>query len=94
MSTEKPLSAILNEMLHTYELKDKTDEVRLKSNWEQIVGGVIARRTDKMYIRDNTLHIWLSSAPLKQELTYHRAVVLERIQSMLGSNTIKDLKIY
>lgn len=91
MNQEKPIKQVLNELLASYNLQDKADETRLRAEWEKIAGGVIARRTEKLSVFNHTLHIWLNSAPLKQEIMFHKEVIIERINNELGSRFIHDL---
>jgi predicted nucleic acid-binding Zn ribbon protein len=93
VNNEKPIKIILGELLKSYNLQDKVDELSLKTEWEKIVGGVIARRTQKIYVKQGNLFVWVDSAPLKQELGYHKDMIIERINATIGKQFIKDIII-
>src|SRR5437870_431649 len=44
-SNDQPLKDALNELLDTYHLKERVNELRLKENWEKIFGKTIAKYT-------------------------------------------------
>lgn len=63
--------------------------------WIEVVGPGINRYTTRRYVTDDgALHVYLSSAPLKNELQFHRSRIIESINSMLGESLITDLIIH
>lgn len=90
----KPLSAVLNQLLETYRLKSKVNEVNIVNSWQKVVGPLIASRTDKIYLKNGVLHITISSAPLKQELLYSKSQILDLLWKEFGKNVITDLAIH
>lgn len=93
MNNEKPIKEVLSQLLHSFALDGKVNELNLKNNWESIVGGMIARRTDKIMIKNGKLHIWVSSSPLKQELSFHKQVLVDRVNAAAGSEIINEIVI-
>ena len=73
---------------------EKYDEVGVVNSWESIVGKQIAQKTTKVYIAKEVLHLYLSSAPLKNELNYYKAVLIEKVNTFAGKELIKDISIY
>lgn len=60
--------------------------------WPEIVGPGINKYTYKRYV-DNTgcLHVYVSSAPLKNELSYMRSQLVEQINKAVGSQALTDI---
>ncbi len=73
-------------------LDEKFDQRKLIQSWERIMGRSVATRTTKMYFRDGTLFVELSSAALKQELNNSRQLVLERIEEHIGKKVMADVR--
>ena len=73
-------------------LDEKFDQRKLIESWERIMGRSVASRTTKMYFRDGTLFVELSSAALKQELNNSRQLVLERLEEHLGKKVMADVR--
>ncbi len=81
----------LNEMMRTYQLKPRFDELQLVAKWSELMGKTISSKTDKVFVRNEILMVEINSAPLKHELTMSKSKVMERIESEFGTGIIKDI---
>lgn len=90
----KPLGRVLTELLEVYKLKSKVTEVNLVNSWEQIAGPLIAKKTEKLLIKERKLHITVSSAPLKQELIYSKSQIVELVNKFMGTELIIDVVVH
>ncbi len=90
----KPLGKVLEELVQVYRLSSKVKEVNLNNSWEKIVGPLIARKTEKLVLKNGVLHVTLNSAPLKQELEYSKTQILELIDEHFGKGYVKELAIH
>ncbi|MCB9252814.1 MAG: DUF721 domain-containing protein [Flavobacteriales bacterium] len=90
---EKPIKQVINDLLDTYKLTGKIDELKLWNNWEEIVGVLIAKNTGKILLKGHTLIIQVSSAPMKNELYYHRSVILQKVNTFFKKEIVKDIYI-
>lgn len=77
---------------------DNARNVRLQRAsylWIEVVGAGINRYTTRRYVTDDgVLHVYLSSAPLKNELQFHRSRIIESINSLIGEEIITGLIIH
>jgi len=92
-SEEKPIKQVINELLDAYKLSGKMDELNISSNWSEIVGTVIAKNTSKIQLKGSTLYIYVESAPLKNELTFHKSVILQKINAHFKKDIVKEIQI-
>jgi hypothetical protein len=83
----------LDKMLQSSVWKDAYLATKLQEDWEILVGRTVAKYTDKLEIRGRTLYVYTKAGPLKQELNYNKAVLLERIAAHLGSKLISDIAV-
>ncbi|HOY14273.1 MAG TPA: DciA family protein [Saprospiraceae bacterium] len=68
--------------------------VRIEEIYHQMVGDVISRYTEKVYItKKGELHIYVTSAPLKIELLSQKKQLIILLNEALGSEIITDLRI-
>ena len=88
---EKPLKELVDKMLRAYGLGDRLDEIGLLKSWEQVCGKMIAKHTKDIYFKSGTLHVVLDSAPLRQELSYAKEKLIERLNQAAGKNMVKDI---
>lgn len=70
------------------------DEQRLCYLWPEIVGPGINRYTTKRYDERGVLHVYLSSAALKNELQFHRSRLVEELNKAVGKNVITNIMIH
>ncbi len=71
--------------------KPKVTELRLKQDWEQIVGKTIAKYTRNMYYDSGVLTIYTDVAPLKQELILGKEQLINNINEYLEETLIRDI---
>ncbi|HEY5370331.1 MAG TPA: DUF721 domain-containing protein [Hanamia sp.] len=90
---EVTIGEALKEFLKKSRLKSGVQALQIKDVWEEIMGHTIARYTDKIEIINSTLFIHTSVAPLKNELLYQKAKIIERVNESLGENVIKDVVV-
>jgi len=90
-NSEKPLRDLLNKMLKAYSLGNKLDEKSLIKSWEEIVRKMIAKHTTDLYYRDQKLYIKLDSAPLRQELSYAKSSIVEKLNQKAGKMMVKEI---
>lgn len=66
---------------------------RITLIWPEIVGNTIAKYTQKLELKQNTLFIYTEVAPLKNELLYQKALLIKRINKTIGEEIVKDIVI-
>ena len=92
-SNESSLGEAINQLIDHYRLRDRLNEVRLKAAWDTLMGGAISNRTIGLKIKNEVLHISVSSAPLREELLYQKERIMELMNKELEGEYIKDLLI-
>ena len=81
----------MRELLDTYKLTARYEQTQLIQSWERLMGSPIARRTDKLFIKDKKLYVKLSSAPLKQELNLSKSKILALFLREFGEVIVEDV---
>jgi hypothetical protein len=57
------------------------------------MGKTISNYTDKIEIRNKTLFIYTAVAPLKNELVFQKDLIKERVNEVMGADTITEVVI-
>ena len=83
----------IQQFLKQSKLKGGIQAIQIEDVWEQIMGKTIARYTDKIQIIQQTLFISSTVAPLKNELLYQKATIIERVNEALGEKIINEVVI-
>ncbi len=90
---EVSIGEALKEFLKKSKLKNGVQSFQVLEAWEKIMGRTIANYTDKIEVINSTLFISTSVAPLKNELIYQKAKIIERVNEELGERVIKEVVI-
>ena len=91
---ELPLKEAILELLDSFHLKERVNELRLKENWEKIFGKTIAKYTQHISVRDKKLFLNIESASLRQELTFNKAKMLERINESIAPGFVEEIVLH
>lgn len=86
------LKDAISAFLKDNNLDTKLDETRIISAWEGVVGKLISRHTNQMYIKDRTLFVRVDSAALREELSYQRSKLVKKLNHDAGVEAIDDIR--
>lgn len=85
---------ILRQFLRQEGLESPLNEYRLIESWKDVVGPAIARYTSNLYIKNQTLHVHLTSSVLRQELMMGRELLIRNLNKTVGSQVIVDISFH
>jgi predicted nucleic acid-binding Zn ribbon protein len=83
----------LRQMLGSFRIESKFDEASLVASWERLVGGPIAKRTKKVFVKDKILFVEFKSPSMKNDFLLHKHKVLELFQKEFGHEVVRDIII-
>lgn len=86
-----PLAELARTELMALGLGDRLLESEIWRIWPEIVGSAIAGRARPLRIINGVLTVAVSSGPWKQELTFLKGVMLEKLNSCLGKTVIREI---
>ncbi len=84
---------IMQEMLKQNKLQKGIDQVNVKEAWQSVMGKGVYGYTDEVIFKNNTLVIRLSSATLREELSYGQEKIIDMMNEKLGKVIINKLKL-
>lgn len=90
----EPIAETLRKLFQKFGLEDKIQSASISSVWKDTMGEFIYKRTKKVWLLKNVLHISLTSAPLKKEMLINQKNVIQMVNEKMGSSVITELKIY
>ena len=93
MSEDTPLRELIDKMLRSYGLGPKLDEVKLIKCWESVVGPMISKHTKNIYFREGDLYVEIDSAPLRQELSFAKSKLVDKVNQEMGKKLVHKLII-
>lgn len=90
----QPISNLLQRYLREEGLESPLNEYRLIQSWEAVLGQGIARYTGRMFIKNQTLHVHLTSPALRQNLQMARHTLVPRLNEAVGAQVIVDIVFF
>lgn len=85
------IGEVLDDIVGSKALKTGLTNAKVVQLWSKLMGENIERYTDKIVVRKKTLTISLSSAPLREELTYGKEKIIRMINEETGDKLIEKI---
>ncbi len=82
---------VLRSVLRVQGLESPLNEMHLVDAWPEVVGSVAMRYTSNVFIKNQTLHVQLTSAVLRQELSMRKTVLVKQLNEKAGAQVITDI---
>ena len=85
------IGEVLDDIVGSKALKTGLNNAKVVQLWSKLMGENIERYTDKIIVKIKTLTISLSSAPLREELTYGKEKIIKMINKETGVKLIEKI---
>lgn len=92
-SNTQKLGDVIADCLREMRIEQKLKEVHVVSQWESMMGKTVAVRTDRIYIRNRTLYIHVTSSVLKTELLMMRQEIIDKLNENAGEKVVEQIVI-
>lgn len=92
MDKPAPLGEILQKTLEASSIDVDLNLHRLWERWAALVGPTIAQNARPAAIKGKLLLVHVSSAPWMQQLHYLKDELMEKLNSALGKESVKDIR--
>jgi len=83
----------IKSFVETSKLKNGIKSVQIETVWADLMGSTISRYTEKIEIFNKKLFITTYVGPLKNELHYQKSLIIQRINEVMGEDTITEVVI-
>ena len=87
----RTISEVLKDFVSENRLEDGLDKIDARDAWRKLMGNGVNNYTTNITLRNDTLHVSLSSAVLRQELSYGKEKIIRMLNESLGKDLIKNL---
>ena len=89
----EPISSLLSQFLRQEGLETQLAEYRAIKAWPNVVGETMARATDSVIVRGQTMIVRLTSPLVRYELLLRREDLLQQLNKAAGSTILYELKL-
>lgn len=90
----KQIGNIIEEAMARAGLTDTLNEQRASAAWIDVVGPAINRYTSRRYVDRGVLHVYMTSAPLKNELMFNRDKLIQALNRAVGADVVKEIQFH
>jgi hypothetical protein len=88
---ESPISDVLKQFISQNKLEAGMDIVNVRDAWKNVMGNGINNYTIEIQLKGSTLYVALSSAVLRDELSYGKEKIIKMINDELRKELVTHL---
>ncbi|MCG2611090.1 DUF721 domain-containing protein [Flavobacterium sp. SM15] len=88
---ENSIGDVLKQFIHEHKLETGMDKIDVQEAWKNLMGPGVNNYTTEVFLKGTTLYVALSSAVLREELSYGKDKIIKMINEELNKEIIKDL---
>ncbi len=87
------IDAVLDDILSKIRRKDNGSLLQIKSRWEELVGGGLARFAEPASLKEGVLTLHVRHSALIMELQPTLDLIRKRIDEKIGADICKDIRL-
>ncbi|MBK9224161.1 MAG: DUF721 domain-containing protein [Flavobacterium sp.] len=88
LNNESSIGDVLKEIIQVNKLQSGMDQVLVKEAWITLMGKGVNNYTKNVLLKGNTLYVELTSAVLREELSYGKDKIIKMINDELRRELI------
>ncbi|WP_035678776.1 DUF721 domain-containing protein [Flavobacterium limnosediminis] len=88
---ESPIGDVLKKFIQDNRLQAGMDKIDVRDAWKNLMGNGVNNYTTEILLKGSTLYVALSSAVLREELSYGKAKIIKMINEELRKEVVTDL---
>lgn len=90
----KSINDILQQFLRKEGLETPLQQKRLIDAWDSVAGPMVARYTQEKFIKNQILFVKITNPALRQDLSMMRQQLTRRMNEVVGSSVISDMRVF
>lgn len=91
LSNESPISDVLKAFIENNKLQSGMDKIDVEKAWKDLMGNGVNTYTKEVILKGSTLYVTLSSAVLREELSYGKQKIIAMLNEELRKDVVKEL---
>ena len=88
---ESPIGDVLKQFISQNKLEAGMDVVNVRDAWKNLMGNEVNNYTTEIQLKGSTLYVALSSAVLREELSYGKDKIIKMINEELRKDLVTNL---
>ena len=90
-SNESSLSEVLKQFITVNRLESGMDRIDVEQAWKNLMGNGVNSYTQEVVLKGSTLYVKLTSAVLREELSYGKDKIIKMINEELRKDVVTSL---
>ena len=91
LNNESSIGDVLKEIIQVNKLQPVIDQVAVKEAWKSLMGNGVNTYTRNVVLKGSTLYVELTSAVLREELSYGKEKIVKMINEELRRDVVKEV---
>ncbi|WP_396194168.1 DUF721 domain-containing protein [Flavobacterium sp.] len=91
LSNESSIGDVLKAFIETNKLQAGMDKIDVQQAWKSLMGNGVNSYTKEVFLKGSTLYVALTSAVLREELSYGKQKIIKMINEELGKEVVTDI---
>jgi hypothetical protein len=91
LNTNSAIGDVLKEFIKTNNLQKGMDVINVRDAWKNLMGNGVNNYTRDIMLRNGTLYVELTSAVLREELSYGKEKIIKMINEELGRDVVTQV---
>lgn len=83
---------VLRHTLQQQGMTDRLHEAKAVAAWPSVVGEKIASFCGRPYVCNGLMTVYVRSAPLRQELTMSKSILMRLLNEAAGHEAVKEMR--
>jgi len=88
---ESPIGDVLKQFIQQNKLQAGMDKIDVRDAWKNLMGNGVNNYTTEILLKGSTLYVALSSAVLREELSYGKDKIIKMINEELRKEIVTNL---
>ncbi|WP_396210995.1 DUF721 domain-containing protein [Flavobacterium sp.] len=90
-SNESSISDVLKQFIEVNKLESGMDKIDVEQAWKNLMGNGVNTYTKEVVLKGTILYVTLSSAVLREELSYGKDKIIKMINEEMGKEVVKSI---
>ncbi|WP_333696332.1 DUF721 domain-containing protein [Flavobacterium sp.] len=91
LHNDSPVSEVLKAFIENNKLQSGMDKIDVEKAWKDLMGNGVNTYTREVILKGSTLYVTLSSAVLREELSYGKQKIITLLNDELRKEVVKEL---
>ena len=93
-SNTKRIDAVIMQFMRINGIETPYNQFRIIQAWPVVMGSLIQKYTANIFIKNQTLHVQITSPAIKQNLLMEHRSLAQKLNQHVGAQVIEDIHFY